>query len=60
MSDDALLHNVTLPTDEQVERAAKLAAVAHGDKPERWQSHAGVARVALVILLNRTKVEVGA
>ena len=59
ITDQQLLSGAVIPDEDQVERAAKLAAVAHGDGIERWPSHQGVARVVLTILANRTKIDLG-
>jgi hypothetical protein len=59
MTDDELLTNITLPTDEQVERAAKIAAVSYGSPPEHWPVHAGISRLVLVIVNNQTKINLG-
>lgn len=59
LTDEQLLNGAQFPTEEQIVRAAKLAAVAHGDGVERWPSHQGMARVVLTILANKTKIDLG-
>lgn len=57
--DAKLKADAKLPSDEQVERAAKLAALAHGDDISYWPSHAGVARVVLTAMMNESAIILG-
>lgn len=57
--DAKLKADAKLPSDEQVERAAKLAALSFGDDISRWPSHAGVARVVLTAMMNESAIILG-
>jgi len=51
--------DIVMPSDEQVERAARLLAIAHGEPMDTWQSLRIQARAALIIHLNAAKWRIG-
>lgn len=57
--DDAKAHPVKLPSPEQVERAARLVAVAHGLTEDYWKPHQNEARAILMVTMNVPKIEAG-
>jgi hypothetical protein len=59
MTDEELLNNAQFPSQEQIERAAKLAAVADGLEVNHWPNYVLTARVVLTILANTTKIDLG-
>lgn len=57
--DDAQSRPMKLPSPEQVERAARLVAVAYGEPEDYWKMHSQEARAILMVTLNLARVEAG-
>jgi hypothetical protein len=68
MSEDSDINQINLPTDEQVERAARLLCVARGENQEPtgklandtewigWKYYEEDAREHLILLLNKDRI----
>lgn len=52
--------DIAMPTDEQVERAARLLAIAQGEPMDMWPSLRIQARAALIIHLNAAIIHLNA
>lgn len=68
MSEDSDIDQINLPTDEQVERAARLLCVARDENQEPtgklandtkwvgWKYYEEEARIHLILLLNKDRI----
>lgn len=57
--EDRFKADVTIPSEQQVERAAKLICMAHGRGVHEWVLYQDQARGALVIVMNQAKWKFG-
>jgi hypothetical protein len=57
--EDAFRADITMPTDEQVERAARLLSIANGERTDYWVIRKTEARACLIIHLNAAKWRLG-
>ena len=57
--EERFLADVNLPSDEQVERAARLVSLGQYGTPELWMNCKKEARAALLLHLNKAKWQIG-